>query len=296
MENNYIPLTSRAILTLRGDDKLTFLQGIITNDIEGLSATNAIYTLILTPQGKFMYELFLSQKGGTIFVDCVASEKDALLLHLKKYKLRSKVVIEDVSEAYEAIALTGNTVFNEDDIENKVGSGKPFCKGTIYIDPRSTALFGRAVIERENEYKSAISHDFTLGNITSYNMTRITNCIADGEHDLQKEKSFPLQFNMQNVNAISFTKGCYVGQEVTTRSHHRGTVKKNIYLLEVISGKIPEKSTSILLNDKKIGILFSSQDNRLLAQLDVDSVNSTNHESILICGEATLKLVDGQKS
>ncbi len=268
MENKYIPLSTRSVLCISGEDAPHFLQGILTNDIALVNEKRAIYSLILTPQGKFLFEMFIAKRDDLYFIDCVTSQKAELLKKLKMYRLRSKVEIEDISDEYEAVALIGENVFSEVGNVSEAGSAKRFCKGVAYIDPRKKELFGRAIIERENHYQSFQSHDFVQGNESEYQQMRIENIVPDGEHDMVVEKSFPLRFNMAKLNAINFTKGCYVGQEVTTRIHHRGTIRQSIHCLKSDSDISNLKDKEIYLNDCKIGYITSSIAHMSLAMLE----------------------------
>lgn len=265
----YIPLPDRAVFTLEGKDARSFLQGIITQDIHCLTPEHAIYTLLLTPQGKFLFDFFLVVYDDKIWLDANAQRKEELLKRLMMYKLRSDVTITDVSNEYEVAALLGDRVFSNDLPEER-GSTYPFCKGVAYVDPRNTALYARAIIARDNHYQSFEAKDFQLGQHIDYEVLRIANTVPDGSHDMIPDKSFPLQYRMDQLHAISFDKGCYVGQEVTTRTKHRGVVRKSVFS---VIGKqdLPEAGAPIFLQEKKIGEMRSSLGTEGIALLEVES-------------------------
>lgn len=218
--NKYVPLKNRAVIKITGSDREKFLQGIVSNDVRKINDYTAIYTLLLTPQGKFLYDFFISQREGAYFADVNLAKKDEIIKKLSMYKLRSDVQISDVSAEFEVVALLGDKVFAE--ITNpEMGKARKFCKGLVYIDPRTEKLFARSFIERENKYQSFISHEFVEGGEDEYNDLLKNTGVPSGDNDLVSGQSFPHKFEMDKWNSISYTKGCYVGQEVTTRVHHR---------------------------------------------------------------------------
>jgi folate-binding protein YgfZ len=287
MTNNlYIPLPHRAVIAISGADSEKFLQGLISNDIHKVSKEKAIYALMLTPQGKFLYDFFISMIDDKFIIDCSAANLAALIKKLSMYKLRSDVIIEDLSAKYEVAALIGDKVFSEVG-GNEIGAVKNFCKGVAYIDPRSTRLFARAVIERENEYQSFKSHDFALGNMEDYEAIRIKSAIPD-DRDMEQDKAYPLHFGMDDLNAVDYKKGCYVGQEVTARTHYRGNVRKHVYIVESAS-PLPDFGTEITANGEVVGKLLSSHQNTGLALLKIEDVEKENY--VYKVGDTEMKLI-----
>lgn len=276
MTNNlYIPLENRSVFTVSGADAENFLQGLITNDIKKASEHKAIYALMLTPQGKFLYDFFILKINGKFFVDCATEKLAAIIKKFSMYKLRSDVVIEDVSNKYEIVALIGDGVF--DAVEHKnAGDVKQFCKGAAYIDPRSDKIYARSFIEKENDYQSFKAYNFEKGTSEQHEEVRINSCIPSGDYDMQSEKSFPLDFAIDKLNGIDYQKGCYVGQEVTARVHHRGKVRKKLYLIEGKSS-LPAHGNDVLAGSSKAGIILSSCDNIGLALLQTETVEKENN-------------------
>lgn len=290
MHSIYIPLQDRSLLSISGNDARKFLQGIISNDIEKVSPECTIYALLLTPQGKFLFDFFISDMDGAIIIDCASNSKDALVKRLMMYKLRSDVKIEDISNKYEVVALLGDNVFAQDKLADKSpGRTIKFCKGIAYIDPRDVRMYGRSVIERENNYQSFEAKDFELGNIEEYEKLRIELTIPAAEKELISGESFPLQNRLDEINAIDFEKGCYVGQEVTTRSKHRGNIRRTLYTVEFIEGGAASPGIEIITEDgKKAGTVLSVMNHLALAQLEKDMVEQ--HKSFN-ASDAVLKVV-----
>lgn len=280
-KNLYIPLPHRTAIRISGSDRATFLQGLISNNIEKASDTQAIYALMLTPQGKFLYDFFIVTQDESHLLDIPAAHKDTILKKLKMYKLRSDVIIEDLSDTHECSALLGENVWAE--IEEKTaGLIHGFCKGVAYSDPRSTKLFARSFIEKENHYQSFEAKEFSKGNIEDYERLRITAAIPSADEDMISEKSFPLDFGFDKLGAIDFNKGCYVGQEVTARMHHRSDLKKALYQVKTdTASSLPASGSAVTADGHKLGELRSSVGHiglALLRKEEVDKyINTPTH-------------------
>lgn len=276
--NLYVPLSDRALLKISGKDSYSFLQGLVTNNVEKVTETQSIYALMLTPQGKYLYDFFISYADNSLWVDCSATYKEAILKKLSLYRLRSDVVIEDISDSFEVVALLGDKAFEFYD-EVKPGIAKKFCKGVAYIDPRSEKIYCRSFIERENNYQSFISHDFMLGQREDYDYCRLSQGIPDGELDILSEKNFPLDFWMDHFHAIDYEKGCYVGQEVTARVHHKGSVRKKPYILHFESApQVSEEKVILNQDGKKIGVIGSVCDKIGLGLCDREASEKSGYQ------------------
>ena len=210
----FVQLPKRATIAVSGVDRVTFLQGLLTQDITLLDTTPLVYACLLTPQGKFLYDMFLRLNGHSILIDCEGGARsEALLSTLKKYKLRSKVELE----------LTDNTdVFQIWDSKNPSDALK---------DPRHESCGYRAYSIPENI--DAVSFD-------QWDEHRIQHEIPDGARDLIPEKSFIHEGQLDILNAVSYKKGCYVGQELVSRMHHRGLTKKILKCVDL--NNVPDRA------------------------------------------------------
>ncbi len=273
INNIYIPL-NRSVIGISGEDSTKLLQGIISNDIEKVTEKKAIYTFQLTPQGKYLFDFFISLKDGQYLIDIAERQRDEFLKKLKMYKLRSKVEIIDLSTQMEVVSLIGDKVFQKIGEDEDSGSVHEFCKGHAFLDPRSNLMYARAIIGRDNNYQAFQSQEFMLAEVKEYNKLRIENNIPEGEFDLVQDKSYPLQFKMINLNAVDFKKGCYVGQEVTARTYHRGVVRKQVFSLACDSKITHEGNFDIIISEKRVGNFLSKLENNCLALLDVDFATS----------------------
>lgn len=220
-----IHLIDRAIIAISGPDRKKFLQGLLTNDVEKASTTNLIYTTMLNAQGRFLYDFFIFEINENLMLDCLATRRDEIIQKLSFYKLRAQVAIKK-EETIKVISSTDDKGFS---------------------DPRNAKLGYR--------FYSADDVDASL--LDSYHYQRISLKIPESEHDLTYEKSFILEFGFDDLNAIDYNKGCYVGQELTARTHHRGEIRKKIFHVK-ISTKCAEKNSEIYCEGKSVGLILSS--------------------------------------
>ncbi len=265
-QKTYIKL-NRFVLAISGEDNKSFLQSLITNDINKLSKSQALYALMLTPQGKFLYDFFFYEEDNRILLDCNLKNSEEIKKKLNMYKLRSKVIIDDVSGTYSAIAYINQ--------ENTC----PY--NTILPDPRSAKLPLRGIINNKL-YQDINKNGFIEGDINTYEDIRI-NLGISSDADMEAEKSFPLEFKMDEFNAIDYQKGCYIGQEVTTRTHHRGIVRKKPYIVEAQNNinLAAYKGQEITSGPNKIGIMCSSVNNKGIALLRIEDLEKASSDIVL---------------
>ncbi len=256
-DNLYILLTDRSLISISGEDARNFLQGLITNNINLLSPDNAVYALMLTPQGRFLYDLFLYEYEGKILLDCNSSRIEEIKKKLSMYKLRSKVTIENVSQELQVVAIMPSLTEN-------IHS---------FSDPRSAKLPARAIMPKPLDDTSFKDNGLLEGTTDDYEYLRISLCIPS-DNDMEYDKSFPLEYEMDTHNAIDYKKGCYVGQEVTARTHYRGTLRKKPYIVTAEPGiNLAEyKGVEITSGEMKVGIMCSAVGNTGIALLRVEDL------------------------
>jgi tRNA-modifying protein YgfZ len=218
-------LKDRAIIEISGDDRKKFLQGLLTNDINKASEKNLIYSAMLNSQGRFLYDFFIFEDGEKLVLDCLAVRRDEIIQKLNFYKLRAKAVIAK---------------------NDKLLVVQNFFQGQ-FKDPRHAELGFRTY-----------SQDILQTSENSYHAKRISLKIAESEHDLTYEKSFILEFGFDDLNAIDYQKGCYIGQELTARTHYTGQIRKKLFCLKIDSKIIPEKNSEITCDTKPVGLILSS--------------------------------------
>lgn len=240
-----------------------FLQDLISNDIGLCSQDAPIYAALLTPQGKFLHEFFIYEIGDAFLMDCEKERTDDLLQRLKTYKLRAKVILENVGDAYGVWGFPSGT------------NGFP--------DPRLPALGSRGVFRKDE-----IANGFTITDASAYDRLRLSLGVPEGSRDMIVEKSALSDGNFDLLNGVSWTKGCYVGQELTARMHHRALIKKRMFPVK-ISGAAPTAGSPLFYNGAEIGEMRSSQGDIGLALLNIEQTKlAISSGAPLTCGNATL--------
>ncbi|MGQ0483965.1 MAG: CAF17-like 4Fe-4S cluster assembly/insertion protein YgfZ [Hyphomicrobiales bacterium] len=230
----------RSVLRIDGPEAIHFLHNLLTADIEGLAAGAAAYTALLTPQGKMLFDFFIVRDGDGFVIDCAASQKADLVKRLGFYKLRAKVTISDLT-----------------DREVGVSPEKP-ATGLAFSDPRDAAMGWRVIAPAG-----------TLPRGSGYDAARIRHGLADTDADLGSGEYFPHEANLDQLGAVSFEKGCYVGQEVVSRMEHRATARSRILPVH-LDGAAPVKGSDIVSGGKIVGTLLSSQGPDALAVMRLD--------------------------
>ena len=265
-------LTGRGVLRIGGPEARSFLQGLVTNNVDLADGTRLVYSALLTPQGKFLFDFFMAGDPAdkdAVMLDCDGARAGELAKRLTMYKLRAKVEIEDKSETM------GVAVFwNED--------GSPMAEGPGFPDPRLAAMGRRAIMtkgEIEAAKTGAVPEE-------AWHRHRISLGIGDARLDFEPDRTFPLEVNFAELNGIDFHKGCFVGQEVTSRTKRRGSVRKRL-LPVLVEGDMPAHGTPIKGGVREVGTLLSTdaETGRALALLRLDLVR----DSILEAGLSEIR-------
>ena len=284
----YVLLEDRGHLAVSGDDRLEFLQGLISNDIEKVGAAHAIYAALLTPQGKFLHDFFITQRGDGLLLDCERSRLDDLYTRLRRYRLRASVDLSDASDELVTAVLIGEGALAALDLPAEPGRAMPFAGGLAYVDPRLAGLGARAVLPGAGAVEALTAAGFTATPRKTYDQLRLGFGVPDGSRDLAVEKAFLMESNFDELNGIDWDKGCYVGQELTARTHYRGLVRKRLMPVE-IDGPAPDAGTPVMLDGKNAGEFRSASDGLGLALLRLEQVEKATAEGKpLVAGEARL--------
>jgi folate-binding protein YgfZ len=282
----FCTLDDRGILALQGDDIVHFLQGIVTNDVEALSDDRAIYAALLTPQGKYLHDFFLVQLGETVLLEAAKTRLNDLKRRLTMYRLRAKVTIEDVSDDWAVFALFGGGAYEAASLNGEAGLACRRNDGAVLIDPRLRALGVRAILPRAVGAALLSDGGFTAVPRAEYDEHHHRLGVAD---ELEAEALYPLEAGFDELNGISFTKGCYVGQEVTARMKNRQLVRKRIVPV-MIDGDAVEEGGKVLLGDAVVGEILADGPETGLALIRVESLQTAMDEGkVLTSGGATLR-------
>jgi len=254
-----IKLTDRAVIRLEGPEKEALLQGVITNNIHKLDEGAPLYAALLTPQGKYLFDFILFKKANAILMDCEANRVGDLLRRLMMYKLRADVTITDMSSDYAVWAVLGGQEGDD--------------------DPRHAEI-GKRLIVPVGEEPTGQS-----GTLADYESHLARLGIPNASHDLEVDKRPILEANLEELNGVDFTKGCYVGQEVTARMKHRGAVRKRLFPMR-FSGNAPAVGGNIMAGDKKAGVIVSIHGQTAFGMIKLDYLAAD-----LACGDTALELV-----
>ncbi|MEA1651662.1 folate-binding protein [Nitrospirillum sp. BR 11164] len=277
-------LADRGVLALTGPDARTFLQGLITNDVRRVSPGHAIYALFLTAQGKFLHELFVIAQvdvdgNETLLIETEAARAPDLLRRLSMYKLRSKVALADASAQWAVgVALDGAPA------DAAPGAGgimeTPEGPAIAYIDPRHAGLGLRLLLPR------AVAEGLPDAAV-AYARRRLDLGVPDGSRDLVPEKSIPLENGMDSLSAVAFDKGCYMGQELTARTHYRALIRKRLMRVTASDGQaLPAAGTPVTWGEREVGEMRSSLGPLGLAVLRIEDVEKP--DVALSCGGVPL--------
>ncbi|EPS61980.1 aminomethyltransferase, partial [Genlisea aurea] len=228
-------LKTRSVIRFRGPETIKFLQGLVTNDVRSLEnlaenrTTPSLYAAMLTPQGRFLYDFFLYRMLHTgdrmeIYADVDKGVVDELVATLKKFRLRLKVDIENVGEDFSCWQRFGG---NASDSCTRPEKSEADSVAWKWIrDPRLPCLGYRGMFP--SNITPPLFEGDEMKDEEDYVLYRLERGVAEGSTEIPKGDAIPLEYNLVGLNAISFDKGCYVGQELVARTHHRGVVRKRL--------------------------------------------------------------------
>tara|TARA_R110000868_G_scaffold1844_11_gene14627 strand:- start:8238 stop:9110 length:873 start_codon:yes stop_codon:yes gene_type:complete len=261
----HVVLAERGIVAISGEDSRDFLQGLITNDIQRVSPTCAIYAALLTPQGKFLHDFFIAEHKDRFLIDCKADRIPDLIKRLTMYRMRSKVDIADESDKWSVGAMLPPADAAD---PGTPGAAKTRFDGVSYIDPRHAALGERTIRLVDEDDSFPVDAAAVASNRAAYDALRVSLGIPDTGADLIADKSMPLESGFDELHGVDFQKGCYVGQEVTARMKHRNLVKKRLFPV-ALDGPA-DAGAAVKAGDVEAGELRSVIDRRGIALLRID--------------------------
>ncbi|XP_076283041.1 iron-sulfur cluster assembly factor IBA57, mitochondrial [Lasioglossum baleicum] len=253
-------LKNRSLLQISGKETSNFLQGLITNDMKHIEeGASNLYTLFLNIKGRVLYDVIVykSQEDNVFYIECDSQAVDPLQKHLKMYRVRRKIDIENIGDKlnvwtlFNATSYLNNTdtgksrqklegiIFPCGTLDNK--SSKVIDNVMIYEDPRLSDLGIRILAEsnlENNDIKKNLNSDMLItDNALSYKALRYKLGIPEGVNDLPPGQPLPLEVNCDYLHGVNFHKGCYIGQELTARTYHTGVVRKR--LMPLLFDEVP---------------------------------------------------------
>jgi tRNA-modifying protein YgfZ len=211
-------LADRGVVRVTGEDAEKLLQGIISNDMDLLASQPAIHAALLTPQGKILFDFFVVKIGGGFLLETARDKAGDLAKRLNLYKLRAKVDIRDASDDYRVSALWGPSPHNFGETAGTVS----------FPDPRLPALGSRILSEARLAANVAAATNGVDASPEAYHAHRIALGVPEGGQDYAFGDTFPHEADLDQLNGVSFSKGCFVGQEVVSRMQNRANVRKRV--------------------------------------------------------------------
>jgi len=291
-------LDDRGFIKINGDEAKSFLQNIVTNDIEKITDSLTLFSSIFTPQGKYLYEFFILKFEDGYLLECEKKLTSEIIKIFDFYKLRAKVNLIDVSKKYTNIIISLEKFKEITKTEHVKGSTLSCEKGStlscenerIYVDSRHKNLGAKIITKIENaeniikkldlkkiDKKNYYEKSFALG-IPQLNLTKL------------KDKIFGIENNLDELNGIDFKKGCYIGQENTSRIKLRNKLRRRILPVQKITGEISENDI-IKYKDSEIGKIMIDKPYSfaLIKVVEPDLKEFTNIE--LMCGKSKVKIL-----
>jgi len=250
--NSACILEDRGILFVDGADAKDFLQNIITNDINKVTDTSSCFASLLTPQGKFLFDFIVVKHKKGFFIDCEKIQIDELFKQFSLYKLRSNVQILNLSNEFVVAALSYEKFKSIDGSKDELGFTLKYREDPILLDPRNKKLGARLVINLEKLYLSLKKLNLKSVKQEEYYNLSFDLGIPQKNTNKLKDKIFGIECNFEELNAIDFQKGCYVGQENTSRIKLKNKLTKRLLPIKIIEGNINE-GDSIFNEETEIG-------------------------------------------
>jgi folate-binding protein YgfZ len=270
-ERSFVELAERGLLAVAGEDRGAFLQGLISNDVEKVAPSRAIYAALLTAQGKYLHDFFVAALGETFLLDGEAARLADLQRRLAIYKLRAKVTLAPEAGGLAVFAVFGGDALAALGLPGEAGAARPYAGGIAFVDPRLAALGARLIAPRDAGAAALRDSGFAAADFAAYDRLRLAAGVPDGSRDLAIEKAILLEAGFDELNGVDWQKGCYIGQELTARTKYRGLVKKRLMPVRV-EGTLPPPGTPITLDGKEVGELRSGRDGVALALLRLEAV------------------------
>ena len=250
-------LPERGVIELTGEDRVTFLQGLVSNDVAQATPGHAVWAALLTPQGKWLADFFIFAEADRLLLDCAADQVPLLLQRLARFRLRSKVSLRAIENLHVYAAW----------------DGAPAVQAIAAPDPRLPDAGWRIL--------SGITLPTTALEV-DWDRHRLGLGLPDGARDLEAEKTVLLEAGFDELHGVSWSKGCYMGQELTARTKYRGLVKRRLMPVS-IDGPLPPPGAPVLRDGAEVGTMRSGREAAGLAVLRLDSL-----EGSLTCVGAVL--------
>ena len=249
MNDKIFILEERGLLYISGEDVNEFLQNIVSNDIKKVSDENSIFASMLSPQGKYLFDFLIVKHKKGYFLDCNKNQIEKIYKQLDLYKIRSKVEITNLSNEFVVAVISKERFLKIPNSKNQVGFTLKFREDSIALDPRNKDLGARLIINLEKLYLTIKKLGMNIANNEEYYDLSHKLGIPQLNNIEMQNKVFGVECNFDELNAIDFKKGCYIGQENTSRIKLRNKLSKRLLPIKIIEGKLNIED-NILNNEK----------------------------------------------
>jgi folate-binding protein YgfZ len=258
-------LLERSVIEVGGEDRTNFLQGLLSNDVTHAIPGHSVWAALLTPQGKWLADFFILADGDRLLLDCERAQVPSLVQRLSRFRLRSRVTLRAAEElsvyaAWDGIPTAGPT------------AGPAIVATDPRVPEAGWRLLAATPLPATAPEADWDRHRLALG-------------LPDGSRDLEAEKTVLLEANFDELNGVSWTKGCYMGQELTARTKYRGLVKRRLVPVR-IEGAVPPPGSPITRDGREVGTMRSANGQHGMALLRLEALEGT-----LISGEASMTAV-----
>ena len=283
-----IHLSHKSIFLITGKDKIEFLQNIISNDIRHVSKEQSIYSTLLSPQGKFLYDFNIIQSGEDFLIQCNKNDIDDLITRLTIYKLRSEVVFVKKDEELLSLFINVDSKGIFESSKKILGSTMVNEFGIFFNDTRISE-FGIHGIIQKNKVEEFVK-TLNLQTLPIQTYQKLCHNIGFFEF-LSKDilnQIFSLELNLKELHGVDFKKGCFVGQENTARMNLKEKIRRRLLLVQILNGQ-PKEQETIKLNDKIIGKIIST-DPHCFALIKIEEDELLFKQSINLDG-ASIKII-----
>ena len=289
-KNEVITLEDRGFIQVNGPEAKEFLQNIVTNNVEKVTPESSLFSSILTPQGKYLFDFFIINLKDSYLIECEKKSTSEIIKLLNFYKLRSKVDLVDLNEKY-TVAIISLEKFREINNSDPLkGKTTTYEDNLIYVDPRNEKL-GAKIISKTKDINLIIKKlNLNISDKQKYYKKSFELGILQTEMKKLKEKIFGIENNLDELNGIDFKKGCYVGQENTSRIKLRNKLRRRVLPIQKIKGDVSENDI-IKYKDIEIGKIMIDKPHpfALVKVVDPDLKEFNNLE--LKCGNSKIKIL-----
>ena len=289
-KNEVIVLEDRGFIKANGPDAKDFLQNIVTNDIEKVTSSTTVFSSILTPQGKYLFEFFIMRLEDGYLLECEKKSTIEIIKLFNFYKLRSKVNLIDLSEKYVAavISLEKYKEINDSDLSR--GKTTIYREDPVYIDPRNDKLGAKIISKLEKIHLTIKKLNLIIADKNKYYNKSFELGIPQSDLNKLKDKVFGIENNLDELHGIDFKKGCYVGQENTSRIKLRDKLRRRILPVKKIEGEVTENDVIKYKNIEVGKIMIDKPYSFALVKVvEPDLKEFTNIE--LVCGTSKVKIL-----